>query len=90
MIITTNALDYFPRLLEKKCIYIFSLFIYLLLAELGLHCCAQASSSCSNQGLHSSCGASYFCGFLLQSTCSRAHRPQELGHVGSGVLAPRL
>ena len=60
MIITTNALDYFPRLLEKKCVYIFSLFIYLLLAELGLHCCAQASSSCSNQGLHSSCGAFLF------------------------------
>ena len=29
---------------------------YLYLAELGLHCCAWAFSSCSEWGLLSSCG----------------------------------
>ena len=44
-------------LLSKKIFFnlIFSLyfylFIYLFLAALGLHCCAQAFSSCSEQGL---------------------------------------
>ena len=32
-------------------IFFINLFIYLFLAALGLHCCAQASSSCSKQGL---------------------------------------
>ena len=31
-------------------IYFFILFIYLFLAALGLHCCAQAFSSCGKQG----------------------------------------
>ena len=32
-------------------IYLIYLFIYLFLAALGLHCCAQAFSSCSEQWL---------------------------------------
>ena len=32
-----------------------SLFIYLYLAALGLHCCARARSSCERRGLPSSC-----------------------------------
>ena len=31
--------------------FLINLFIYLFLAELGLCCCAQAFSSCSEQGL---------------------------------------
>ena len=31
------------------------LFIYLFMAALGLHCCMQASSSCGEWGLVSSC-----------------------------------
>ena len=30
----------------------FNLFIYLFLAVLGLHCCAQAFSRCGERGLH--------------------------------------
>ena len=39
---------------KKVCIkafYCFVLFFYLFLAVLGLRCCAQAFSSCSEQGL---------------------------------------
>ena len=32
-------------------IYIFSKFIYLFLAALGLRCCAQAFSGCGERGL---------------------------------------
>ena len=32
-------------------LYKFIYFIYLFLAALGLHCCARAFSSCSEQGL---------------------------------------
>ena len=36
----------------NKFIYLFIyLFIFLFLAVLGLHCCAQAFSSCGEQGL---------------------------------------
>ena len=35
----------FPSFLKKR------LFIYLLLAALGLRCCAQAFSSCGERGL---------------------------------------
>ena len=31
--------------------FFFNKFIYLFLAELGLHCCAWAFSTCSKQGL---------------------------------------
>ena len=31
--------------------FFINLFIYLFLAALGLHCCTQAFSSCSEQGL---------------------------------------
>ena len=60
-------------------------FICLLLAVLRLHCCAQASSSCSESGPLSSSGvwASYYSGF----SCCRA---QASGHMGSVVVASRL
>ena len=38
------------------------LFIYLLLAALGLHCCVQRFSSCGDRGLLSSCGLWASCG----------------------------
>ena len=44
-----NQLPFF-----KWCLFIFKiiyLFIYLFLAALGLHCCAQAFSSCGERGL---------------------------------------
>ena len=31
--------------------FLFSFFLYIFLAVLGLHCCMQAFSSCSEQGL---------------------------------------
>ena len=46
--------------------------IYLSLAFLGLRCCTQASSSCSEQWL-----------LLLPSTTSRALRLQQLQQAGS-------
>ena len=55
----------------------FNIFIYLLLAALGLHCCVQAFSSCGEWGLRSSCSAraSHRSGFPGRG-------PQALGHVG--------
>ena len=59
--------------------------IYLFLAVLGLHCCWWAFSSCSEQGLRSSCGArASHCGGF---SCFRA---QALGPVGSVVAKHRL
>ena len=49
--------EYFPRLLKQMRFYfisyfiLFLKFIYLFLAALGLRCCAQAFSSCGEQGL---------------------------------------
>ena len=37
--------------LVMMCVFFFKLFIYLFLAALGLHCCAQAFSSCGERGL---------------------------------------
>ena len=54
----------------------FNIFIYLLLAALGLHCCVQAFSTCGEWGLPASYGAraSHCSGFPCE--------PQALGHVG--------
>ena len=59
--------------------------MYLFLAALGFHCCAQAFSSCSKQGLLSSCSAqdSHCSGF---SHC----RAQALGAWASVVEAHEL
>ena len=38
----------------------FFFLMYLFLALLGLHCCEQTLSSCSEQGLLSTCGARLF------------------------------
>ena len=61
------------------------LFGCLFLAVLGLGCSAQAFSSCSNEGLLSSCGerASHCSGFF----CCGAQSP---GCLGSAVMAHRL
>ena len=57
------------------------LFIYSFLAVLGLCCYTWAFSSCSKQGLLSSCGArASHCGGF---SCCGA---QALGHVGSVVV----
>ena len=56
-------------------------FIYLFLATVGLCCYTWAFSSCSKQGLLSSCGArASHCGGF---SCCGA---QALGHVGSVVV----
>ena len=79
-------------------------FIYLFLAVLGLHCCAQAFSSFSERGLLSGCGAwaSHGGSFSLQSTGFRAHfsscstwaqelrLPGSRAQAGSGVVAQGL
>ena len=61
------------------------LFIYLLLAALGVFCCAWASSDCGKQGLFSSCGvqASHCGGF---SFC-RARALECTGFSSCGASA---
>ena len=65
--------------------FFFLRFIYLLMAELDLGCCAQAFSSCGKRGPISSGGeqASHCGGF----PCCRA---RALGHTGSVVAAHGL
>ena len=53
-------------------------FVMLFMAALGLRCCTRAFSSCSEQGLFSSCS-----GFLLLPNTGSRHR-------GSVVAAHRL
>ena len=60
--------------------------INLLLAALGLGCCSQAFSSCSERGLLSNCGA----GASVVEHGPRAHRLPEPWHLGSMVAARRL
>ena len=61
------------------------IYLYFVLATLGLHCCTPAFSSCSEQGLLSSWGvqASHCDG----SSCCKA---QAVGTRASGVAAPGL
>ena len=75
----------------KAPLFLFFLFIYLFLAALGLRCCAQAFSSCSEQAplFAAVCGL-----LLLQSTGSRlagfsscSTRAQSLWRTG--LVAPR-
>ena len=58
--------------------------INLLLAALGLGCCSQAFSSCSERGLLSNCGA----GLLTAVASVVEHGPY--GSQASGVVAPGL
>ena len=66
-----NTLEYAPllcilRLRVAGLVFFFLIvFIYLLLAALGLHCCSWAFPTCSRRGLLSSCGAqaSHYGGF---------------------------
>ena len=72
-------------------IKLFKMFIiFLFLAALGLHCCAQAFSSCGEWGLFSSCGAqaSGYRGF----SCSGAQALQcaSSRSCGSPALEKRL
>ena len=60
-------------------------FLILVLAALGIHCCARTFSSCSEWGLLSSCGVqSSRCG---GSSCCSAG---ALGQVGSVIVAHGL
>ena len=65
--------------------FLINLFIYLFLSALGLHCCAQAFSSCGEQGLLfvAVAQASHCRGF----SCCRAW---ALGKRASVVVAHRL
>ena len=65
-------------------------FIDLLLAALGLCCCARAFSSCRESGLFSSCGAQASCcsGFSYCRACALGL--QKLQHMGSVVVTHRL
>ena len=66
-------------------IFLINLFIYLFLAALGLHCCAQAFSSCDEQGLLFRCGVqASHCGGL---SCCGA---RALGVRASVVVAHGL
>ena len=67
-----------PHLHYNKCIYLFfkNLLIHLFVAVLGLHCCAEAFSSCSEQGLLSSfgVGTSHCCGAWAMQCVGSTHR----------------
>ena len=70
----------------------FYLFIYLFLAALGLHCCTRAFSSCSEQGLLSSCYAwvspcaSFSCGAWALGLASFSNCDERAPrHMGSEV-----
>ena len=72
-----------PFLKFKKCIYLF-----LILAELGVHCWVQAFSSCSRQGLFSSCAAQASCsgGF----SCCMPWAPEQVGFSSCGNWAQQF
>ena len=72
-------------LLPLDFFFLINLFIYLFLSALGLHCCAQAFSSCGEQGLLfvAVAQASHCRGF----SCCRAW---ALGKRASVVVAHRL
>ena len=69
----------------KKFIY----FIYLFLTTLGLHCCAQAFSSCNERGLLfvAVCGLLIAVASLAVEHGLQACGLQQLWHVGSVVVA---
>ena len=74
-----------PSQAETLCSFLFFLNYYLFLAVLGLCCCVQAFSSCSEQELLSSCNAQAFhCG---ESSCCRA---QAVGEWVSVVTVHKL
>ena len=60
-----------------------SFFVYLFVALLGLHCCAQAFSGCGEQSLLSNCDAwpSYCSGF----SCCGAQALQHAGFSSCGA-----
>ena len=66
---------------------LFLLFTYLFLVALGLCCCAQAFTSCGEQG-QLTAGAALPC--VVAEHRLQAHRLQQLQHVGSVVAAPGL
>ena len=72
-----------------KCIIIF---IYLFLAALGLCCCAQAFSSCGEQGLLLVAvrGLLVEVASLVAENGLQVRRLQQLCHVGSVVVGRRL
>ena len=68
------------------------LFIYLLLAVLGLHCCAWAFFSCSEQGLLFGAvrGLLIAVASLVVEHRLQARSLQQLWHVGSRAQAQQL
>ena len=61
-------------------------YLVIILVVLCLCCCMLAFSSCSKQGLLSSCGSrTSYCSGFLWSSGSRAWKLQQLLHVGSVV-----
>ena len=66
---------------------LFLLFTYVFLVALGLCCCAQAFTSCGEQGRLTS-GAALPC--VVAEHRLQAHRLQQLQHAGSVVAAPGL
>ena len=69
-----------------------NLLIYLFLAVLGLRCCAQAFSSCGEQGLLFVAvrGLLIMVASLVVEHGLQAHGLQQLWHAGSVVVACRL
>ena len=78
----------FHYFFKNKFIY----FIYLFLAALGLRCCAQAFSSCGEQGLLFIAvrGLLIAMASLVAEHRLQACRLQQLQHVGSVVVAHGL
>ena len=71
--------------LVMMCVFFFKLFIYLFLAALGLHCCAQAFSSCGERGATLRCNeqASHCGGF----SCWRSMGSRHVGFSSCGIRA---
>ena len=77
----------------QEVIFFFKLiYLFLFLAVLGLRCCAQAFSSCSERGLLFIvvCGLLIFVASLVGEHGLQAHGLQQLWHTGSVAVARRL
>lgn len=71
--------------LRIKTVSLFIYFTYFLLVALGLHCCTQPFSSCSDQR----CGHLIVVASLVEHGLY-VHRLQVLQHVGSVVASHKL
>ena len=66
----------------------FFVVVYLFLAMLGLHCCAQAFSACGEPGLLPSCSAqaSHCGGFLCRGARAPGAPAQQLRCAGLAAM----